>query len=103
MKYVVSWTFRLGGSAAENEAATKRLLAVYSKWTPVPSTTYHQFVSRLDGNGGFAVVETDNPMDLAEGASKFGFAMEYQIYPVVDVAEGVQSVQEGVEFRESIG
>ena len=56
-----------------------------------------------DGNGGFAVVETDNPMDLAEGASKFGFAMEYQIYPVVDVAEGVPSVQEGVEFRESIG
>ena len=64
MKYVVSWTVRLGGSAADNEAAVKRLLEVYSKWTIPDSTTYHQFVSRVDGNGGFAVVETDNPMDM---------------------------------------
>ena len=103
MKYVVSWTFRLGGSAADNEAGVKRLLEVYSKWTPPASTTYHQFVTRVDGNGGFAVIETDNPMDMVADVNKFGFALEYQVYPVVEVTEGVQATQEGVEFRESIG
>ena len=72
MKYVVSWTFRIGGSAADNEAAVKRLLEVYSKWTIPASMTYHQLVSRVDGNGGFAVVETDNPMDMVGDVMKFG-------------------------------
>ena len=39
MKYVVSWTFRIGGSAADNEAGVKRLLEVYSKWTIPASMT----------------------------------------------------------------
>ena len=72
MKYVVSWTFRLGGSAAENEAGVKRLLEVYSKWTIPESMTYHRFVNRVDGDGGFAVVETDNPMDMIGDVGKFG-------------------------------
>jgi len=99
MKYVFSWTFRLGGSAADNEAGVKRILEVYSKWAIPASTTYHQFVSRVDGNGGFAVVETDDPMDLVRDVSKFGPFMEYQVYPVVDVADSVQATLEGVEFR----
>ena len=99
MKYVVSWTFRLGGSAGDNEAGVKRLLEVYSKWTIPESMTYHQFVSRVDGNGGFAVVETDNPMDMIGDVGKFGPLLEYQIYPVVEVADSVQATQEGVKFR----
>ncbi|MCW2650667.1 MAG: hypothetical protein JWR32_1643 [Mycobacterium sp.] len=31
MKYVVSWTYRLNGFAAENEEAVRRGLAVLSK------------------------------------------------------------------------
>lgn len=102
MKYVISWTFRLNGSAAENEATAKRLLALYSKWTPQASTTYHQFLGRVDGNGGFAVVETDNPMDLLETTSKFGAIGDFHVDPVVDVADSVRVAQESVEFRESI-
>jgi len=102
MKFVVSITFRLNGSAAENEAAARRMLNLYSKWTPPASMTIHQFVSRADSGGGFAVVETDNPADLIETTSKFAPFGDYQIYPVVDVADGVRASQEAVEFRESI-
>jgi hypothetical protein len=102
MKYVVSWTYRFNGSTAENEEAVRRGLAVFSKWTPAESATYHQFVGRLDGAGGFAVVETDNPMDLADATSKFGPVADYQIHPVVDIGEAVQSLQQGMEFRDSI-
>jgi hypothetical protein len=102
MKYVVAIRFRLNGSAAENEVAARRILDVYSKWTPPASMTFQQFVSRVDGGGGFSVVETDNPADLIETSSKFAPYADYDVYPVVDVADGVRAAQEAVEFRESI-
>lgn len=102
MKYLVSWTYRLNGSAVENEESLRRGLAVFAKWTPPASTTYHQFVGRSDGMGGFAVVETDHPADLTDVTSKFAFLADYQIYPVVDIDKAAQSLQEGVEFRDSI-
>jgi Protein of unknown function (DUF3303) len=103
MKFVVSITFRLNGSVAENEVAARRILDVYSKWTPPASMTLHQFVSRVDGRGGFSVVETDNPADLIETTSKFTPFADYDIFPVVDIADGVQAAQAAVEFRASIG
>jgi hypothetical protein len=102
MKYVMTWTARLNGSGKDNEADVRRGLELFSKWTQPASTTFHQFVGRIDGNGGFAVVETDNPADLLDGAGKFTPFNEFQIYPVVDIAEWVRAAQDGVEFRESI-
>ncbi|MGW5381365.1 DUF3303 domain-containing protein [Nocardia sp. NPDC003963] len=103
MKYVVSWTYRWNGSASENEDSIRRALEVFASWKPLDGVTYHQMVGRLDGNGGFAVVETDNPMDLFDAPKKFGFFADYEIYPVGELAEVVQQIQEGVTFLESIG
>jgi hypothetical protein len=101
MKYVMTWTVRFSGSAEENEAAALRALELFSKWQQPAGTTFHQFVGRVDGTGGFAVVETDNPADLLDGTGKFGPLNEFQIYPVVDIADWVGAAQEGVEFRGS--
>jgi len=100
MKYVMAWTYRLNGSAMENEASVQRGLEVFSKWRPPEGMTIHQFVGRIDGSGGFSVVETDNPMDLAVQSSKFGFIADYQIFPVVEMDGAVQALQEGAEFRQ---
>lgn len=102
MKYVVSMNFRLNGSASENEAAAKRILDLYSKWSPPEGATFHQFVGRLDGGGTFAVIETDDPNAMAETTAKFGPYVEYQIWPVQDVADTVRAAQEGLAFRESV-
>lgn len=102
MKYVMTWTPRLNGSAEENDAAAKRGLELFSKWQPPAGSTFHQFVARLDAGGGFAVVETDNPGDLLEGSSKFATLNEFQLYPVVDMPDWVKAAQEGVAFRESV-
>jgi len=102
VKYLVSWTYRFNGSAADNEDSMRRGLAVFSKWAPPESTTYLAFLGRVDGGGGFAVVETDNPADLADTTSKFAFIAEYQIYPVLEMEQAAQSLQQGVDFRESI-
>ena len=103
MKYVVSWTYRWSGTATENEDSIRRALKVFENWKPVDGVTYHQMVGRLDGSGGFAVVETDNPMDLADAPKKFGFFADYEVHPVVELAEAVQAIEEGVGFRESLG
>ena len=50
----------------------------------------------------FAVVETDDPADLLDAVSKFGPLLEYQIHPVVEIADWARMLQEGAEFRESI-
>lgn len=102
MKYVVSMDFRLNGSAEENEAAASRILDLYSKWSPPASATFHQFVGRLDGGGTFAVIETDNPADIANTTAKFGPYVEYRVYPVQDIADTVVSAREGLAFRESV-
>jgi Domain of unknown function (DUF3303) len=102
MKYVISWTSRLNGSEKENEDATRRGVEVFSKWQPPSSTTFHQFVGRLDGAGGFAVVETDNPADLLDGVSKFFPLNEFQLFPVVDFPEFMAAASDGVAFRDSL-
>lgn len=103
MKYVVAWTYRLNGTAAENDESLRRGLAAYSKWSQPQTMTYHQFVGRIDGGGGFAVLESDNPADLVETTSQFATVLDYRIYPVVDIAEAARALQQGVEFREAIG
>lgn len=98
MKFVVAMNFLRNGSAAENKAAQKELLDLYSKWKPPDGTTFHQFLGRIDGGGTFAVVETDNPADLMDTTSKFGAFVDYQIYPVVEIADAVQAAQDAVSF-----
>ena len=102
MKYLVSWKARAGGSAADNEAAVKRSLAVFGKWAPPSDATFHQFLYRADGTGGYAVVETDNPASVSEGPTKFGPYFEFEVIPVMDITEGVPLANEGIEFRDSV-
>ena len=71
-------------------ASVVRVLQTISTWTASPGTTIHQFVVRIDGEGGFAVVESDNPADLAGTIFKFATILECTVYPVIDVDEGLR-------------
>jgi hypothetical protein len=102
MKYVVSWTARVGSSAADNEADVSRVLEVFSKWVPPSDQTFHQFVTRADGQGGFAVVETDNLAGVALNNFKFAPYLNFEVHPVLDIEEGVGLMAEAAEFRKSI-
>ena len=102
MKYLVSWKTRFDGSAAENEASAARILEVYNKWAPEPDVTIHQFVLRADGQGGFAVTESDNPAAGVLTVFKLSPFVEYTVYPVLDIEEGVGLYAEAIEWRKSI-
>ena len=102
VKYLVSWRVRPGASAADNEAAVKRSLDVFGKWSPPADITIHQFVLRLDGTGGYTVVETDNAASVAEGPAKFAPYFDFEIVPVMDVTEGVAVISDAIDFRSSV-
>ena len=101
-QYLVQWTNRSGSSAAENEAAAKRALQLFSKWTPHPGANFKAMVATLDGRGGYALVEADDVAAIAEGPLKFGGVFDFTIVPVVDMLEAVPMMTEAIEYWDSI-
>ena len=102
MKYVVTWRERPTGSAAEYEAAQKRILEVFSVWDMPASLTIHQFVVRVGEFGGYAVLETDEPADLqylTTAYAPFSFTVE----PVMDVMDAVAAESRAIEWRDGLG
>lgn len=102
-KYVMTWQARAGGSAADNEESTKRTLAVFSSWTPSDDVTFDEFLTRADGQGGFAVVTTDNLASVAAEIAKFVPYNEFTLHPVQEIADGIGLSAEAVAFRDSVG
>jgi Protein of unknown function (DUF3303) len=102
MKCVVAWKLRYDGSAAENEASAARALEVYSKWTQASETTIHQFVLRVDGQGGFAIQDSEDLASLALSLAKLTPYLEVEVFPVLDVGEAMPLVTEAIEFRNSV-
>ncbi len=83
MKYVVSWEL----NANTGEEALARSLQVFSKWSPAEGNTFREFLGRVDGRGGFAVVETEEPALIAHDAAMFGSWFEFHVYPCLEVAD----------------
>ena len=77
MKYVVSWETRQNAS----EELQARGLEVFGKWSPSEGTTFHQFLGRIDGRGGYAVVETDDPALVAKDMATFSAFFEMSVAP----------------------
>jgi hypothetical protein len=98
MKYMVSWESRQNASE-ENQA---RSLQVFSKWSPSEGTTFLQFLGRIDGRGGYAVVETDDPALIAKDMAVFSAFFDMSVQPVMDIADIAMIGAEAVEFRASI-
>jgi hypothetical protein len=97
MKYVVAWESR--ASASEDMQA--RSLQVFGKWSPAEGTNFLQFVGRVDGRGGFAVVEAEDVALIARDMAVFGAFFDMSVYPVMDIQETARITGEAVAFRGS--
>ena len=95
-KYVIQWT-----NKDTDLAGAKRLLDLFSKWTPAAADIL-QFVSKIDGRGGFSIVETDNPANVLRDVTKFSEFLEFEVYPVMDIGDAVPIFNEAIDYVESI-
>ena len=98
MKYVVTWENR--PSATEETAV--RGLAVFSKWAPSEGSNFKEFLGRVDGRGGVAVVETDDPAPLATDVAPFGGFFDFSVYPVQEIGDTAAIGMEAVAFLQSV-
>jgi Domain of unknown function (DUF3303) len=98
MKYLISWETRPGTS----EEAAKRSLAVFGKWAPSHPEHFLQFLGRVDGNGGFAVVDTDDVSEIARDTTPFTSWFEFHVYPCLDIADSAAIDIEAVAFLDSV-
>jgi hypothetical protein len=100
MKYVMTWWERPGGSAADHEAAQKRILDIFQKWEIPETITFHQFLVRVGEFGGYAVLETDDLAEI-EKATTIYAAFQFRVEPVLDVQEAAAAEAEGIAWRDS--
>jgi Domain of unknown function (DUF3303) len=99
MIYVIAW--QLPANVSEEMQA--RSLQVFGKWSPAEGNNFLQFVDRVDGRGGFAVVETEDPTLIARDTAIFGAFLNMSVYPVLDIEEGTRIANEAVQFRRNSG
>lgn len=98
MKYVVTWETR--DSTSEEQQA--RGLAIFGKWSPSEGADFQQFLGRVDGQGGFAVIETDDPALIAKDMATFGPFFEFNVHPVLEIQQTASIAMEAVQFRNSV-
>lgn len=101
MKYMLTWSERPAGSAADYEAAQKRVLQLFSAWQMPKSLTFHQFLVRVGEFGGYAVIETDTPADIHKLTSAFA-VFQFRVDAVMDVMDAVAAESEVITWRDSV-
>jgi hypothetical protein len=74
------------GSHGEYEAAQKRVLEVFEPWQPPESITFHEFLVRVGGFGGYTVVETDDVAAVQRLTTLFAI-FRFRVEPVMDVID----------------
>lgn len=98
MKYVISWESR----ANATEETRARSLQVFGKWQPSEGADFKEFVERVDGRGGFAVVETADPALIARDTAMFSAFFDFEVHPVLEIADGTAIDMQIVELLASI-
>jgi len=98
MKYVITWE----NLPNLTEESAKRSLQVFSKWSPTHPEHFQAFLGRIDGHGGFAVVETDDVTEVARDTGPFTPWFEFHVYPCLEIAESAAITGEALAFAESV-
>jgi Protein of unknown function (DUF3303) len=94
MLFHVTWDF-----ADASEEGQRRTLDLFSKWQPGPAQ-FQGFYGFADGTGGIALVEADTAATLARTVAPWTPWLEFQIRPILPIAEASQISGEAVAWRE---
>ncbi|WP_202638505.1 DUF3303 domain-containing protein [Bailinhaonella thermotolerans] len=97
MKYVVQYKVRENTTAEAMQAG----FAVYERWQPTKGIEYLQHVARVDGSGGFIVVETDDPSLIALDTATYSPYVSSEVIPVVDMEQFARTSNQAADLRAS--
>ena len=103
MKFIVQWTAVEGSDPRVNVESGRSLLQAFSSWTPPAEWTISEFIARVDGRGGLLICETDDLASIDRAVSQYLAWLDYDVIPVVDIADSVTSLAEGTAWARSAG
>lgn len=101
MKYMISWTERPHGSAAEYENAQKRILAVFGAFQFPPDFKIMAFVVRTGTWGGYILAETSDLKSVQRICSIFP-AFQFEVSPVLDIQDAVAAEMDAISWRDGL-
>jgi Domain of unknown function (DUF3303) len=102
MKFVIRWSARPGRSPKARRRDLRESLQGFVRWLAPDDQVFHQFVVRADGAGGFAVVETDRAAGLLDSAARFSPWFEFEVIPVLDIAEAVGALNRAASWLDFV-
>ena len=102
MKFVLSSTLRAGGSIEERVTAGEAAQKLLANWAPSDKATIHQWVQRCDGTGGFAVLENDDQADLFRDLAVWAPWLDFEVVPVLDIADATPIQQDALQKARSV-
>jgi len=103
MKFIVQWTTRTGSDPEDNVEASESLLKAFGTWAPPSEWTISEFVARVDGRGGMLICETDDLASIDRTVAQYLAWLDYDVIPVLDIAEGVGNIAAGNAWARSAG
>lgn len=83
-----------------DEDRSSRALRLFQAWQPPLEFKAH--LSRVDGNGGVALVESESAMKILEAIQPFTPYFKFEVVPVVDIKEAVPVMDSINKWRQSI-
>ena len=98
VKFIVQWSNRPGPEPDDNIEASEGLLKAFASWAPPESLSITEFVARVDGRGGLLICETDDLAAIDYVVAQYTPWFDYDVYPVLDVAEGAAKFGEGTAW-----
>ena len=99
MLFHTSWTRRDSG-AGEN--SDRRALAIQEKFEVPEGVTVHSWTQRVDGTGGFALIEMHDANALAASVLTFSPFFKFEIVPVIQHEQWMTAMATAISFREGV-
>jgi hypothetical protein len=98
MLLVANYTFREG----MGEEGARRANALFVNWTPPDGFEFKAHYQLADGNGGLAIIEADSAEAGLRAAIPFAPYIEFNITPIVDIADAIGIQNENFGYWDSI-
>ncbi len=101
MKYMIEYKVRNQGlTHDQNITNAEALLNAFSKWKPEDGLNIHAFLAKPN-NGGYVLVEADDPKVVASFVGKFLFWNDAEVIPVIDINDAVSIAQAAIAWARS--
>lgn len=86
----------------DSEESAQRNLKLFMNWTPPDGFSFHHHWARADGKGGIFIAEADSASTVLEATAPWTTRMDFDIAPLVDIADAVPTMLKVQEWAQGV-